>query len=996
MLSFKKRNIVLSVILCAVVFIFCNLASAYSQEYDKHYIRAQELYKLGKYKEAQTEFEKARQVLHASENPAGVIIKKELSEIPKQSDSGKDARKIINDSERLDNENELLQNEIKRIKKERKEFQDKLEKANAKLKKKNKPQEELFQKIKQLELTLINKDERLQQDQVLIETVNNEKKSLAEELLVVKQELIDLYQKKDVTIKPVVTSDNTFLGGLFGAKKEAYEEKPALSIRDQLEHYEILKAEKNNLEEALRKVNESNLAQNKKQEQLQHDIKKAEEDLGLKESEKQKIVLENKLFEQIIMTLEKQQEELAGKSADSGQVTEQIKQMQVQLDQKKQELEQAKNQIAQIQKEKEAFLAETETQAKDDKVVAQLENKLKAMQASLDDKAEKTQTLEAELAGLNKKNEELNKQILLTQNNSKGLQEQKDALAKEKEKLARDYKQELEKIENLQSELNQVKQTLKSQDADIIKKDAQIARIDKELALNQQEKDSILTKNSMLEKTNKALEQEKSISGKKNSSAEKLEKRISELETLIAKSNEVKDDLSQQLKETQKVKKDLESQILVLNKNISSLEEENKNINSKRDNLAQQNQTASLEQEKLKTDLNNSKLESEKMSKDFAKINLERADLEAKIAKLRIELDALAKENVGLASQNKSLAKVENTVSLLKNDLLAKGKEFEVIIEKNNKLIQLNAEQNKQLDALGKQLSGVEQGKQAIAAKADSLEADKKLIMQEKLALAAQTQEQLKQISSKQKEIEVLTKKINDLGNTKSSQKEILAENNALRASYDQLKNQFQNAEAELKQKNQDLVVLENALKNTQTNLSAAQAKAEELAKIEKDLTSKSKAVVAELAEIKQSSNDINSLTEQLKQLEALLKEKESVQIQLRSEIASSNNQRQEISSQLAAAQAKIADLQSQTTIKTDSNQEVIDQIAELSNQKQQIMEKYQKLFDQMKEQNLKIKDLEKTLNAVRADLEKSESEKVVMAEEIISLREEKAGFINE
>ncbi|MBU1087201.1 MAG: hypothetical protein KKD05_06740 [Candidatus Omnitrophica bacterium] len=876
MRAFKKINGLFNIFVLIFVFLFCSMRIAYSQEYDKHYILAQELYKLGKYAEAQTEFEKARQALRNTDN---------IVELKPGID------KVINnqaDEKGLNAENELLKQEIKRIKKEKNEFEDKLEKINAKLKKKNKPAEELNKKIKQLELLLINKDENLKQNESLIENIRAEKKSLLDELATLKEELIDLYQKKDVSIKPVASEPN-FLGGMFSGKKDAVEDRPAVSIREQLAHYEQLKQEKNKLQEELKTVNQKNLAQAHQYEQLMANTKKAEEGIAAKENEKEKVKLENKLLEQIIMALEKQREQLTAKTIQVAENPE-AKQLQSEIEQKDKEISELKGQNAKILKEKEAAI-EKNTQLEISKKKLEEENAVLAKKTlSIAQSGKKINELDILVETLNKKNQDLAEQL-------------------EKNQKAYDkINKELSKISEQRAGLEAQVSGLGSENKDMTKANTDLNVQNKKLEIENKE---LKDKNKALAEIENSVILLKKDIGLKEKEIKSAIEQNNKLGQLNAEFKTKADDLSKRIVFLEQEKKTSKS-------NLDILEADKKRID-----------LSIIELESINKEQQEQLLKKEKELELLAKKN---GDLE----KAKNNNKEFVKKNNLLLSENKkllqSLQAVESDLKKKNREILNLQNEFSAKQTKTEELAAGNTELNAQVIGLRDQLSALEQLKQTIAAKVDVLESDKKLAVKEKNSLETQGKEQEKQLAKQEKEIELLNQKISELKKTKNSQQNLLDKNNAL---------------------------------------------------------------ITEINKLKQDSLDLQSLSGQLKELEVLLKEKEAVQVKLQSEISASNLQRQSILAQLAAAQAKITEFE-KTGGKADSSQEVLAQMQELAEQKQRIMEKYQKLFDQMKEQNVKIKELEQKLKDLKNDLAKSEDEKVVMAEEIINLREKSAVFITE
>ena len=145
-----------------------------------------------------------------------------------------------------------------------------------------------------------------------------------------------------------------------------------------------------------------------------------------------------------------------------------------------------------------------------------------------------------------------------------------------------------------------------------------------------------------------------------------------------------------------------------------------------------------------------------------------------------------------------------------------------------------------------------------------------------------------------------------------------------------------------------------------------------------------------EVNSLLQSTSEVKGFDEKLIILEKEVVSKEAQQKELRKQIDLADSQRQSIALELASVQKKYAALQSEAGKQPDVSDDNSEQFKLVQNQKQILQQKLKQAIEEVKIRSEKGLFLLKKVKALDADLAKSEEEKVVMALEVVKLREEK------
>ncbi|MFH1460796.1 MAG: hypothetical protein ABIG64_10590, partial [Candidatus Omnitrophota bacterium] len=413
----KKKKQYIPVSFCIavlIIFSFCSMQNIYAGEYEDYYQKGQILFDQGKYTEAQIEFEKARKILQ----------KAEVFSVLSETDAGQrffspgvsaQPDKLTIENKKLQEQLNALDKETKNLEKENEQLEIKLEKSLKKLKTKEAPIADFKKKIQQLELVVLKKEEAMNNSQTETEQIKKEKEGLENELAVLKKELIDLYQRKEVEIKPqekgYLEKKFSNIGKMLGTKEESIEKKEVLTLKEKLEHYEILLAEKESLQKKLADTSSELELKTNVIKELGEKINAKENLISKNENEKSKFLEDKILLEKINNALKKQNEELINKTVSVNKLEKEIEQKNKLIGQEKDKSLNIQAQLELLIKEKDDLLKENKAQQSKGVSTQELQKKIDELERDKLAKETLQKQFQADLNNLSKEKESLTKEI---------------------------------------------------------------------------------------------------------------------------------------------------------------------------------------------------------------------------------------------------------------------------------------------------------------------------------------------------------------------------------------------------------------------------------------------------------------------------------------------------------------------------------------------------------------------------------------------------------
>ncbi|MFH1460579.1 MAG: hypothetical protein ABIG64_09470, partial [Candidatus Omnitrophota bacterium] len=428
-----------------------------------------------------------------------------------------------------------------------------------------------------------------------------------------------------------------------------------------------------------------------------------------------------------------------------------------------------------------------------------------------------------------------------------------------------------------------------------------------------------------------------------------------------------------------------------LQKQINELTKNNTNISKLNQKLADLEMTLKTKTEQatvLQAEMDNTKIllavEKDKIRtfENESDKNLKTIEnLEAENKQLKTIKESLKKDSPLIANLQGEIEELKLKVNQSENAEKSLQQQIENLLNEKKIIMGERDLISKEKTNFNQQLANLEQAKNNLQNELNTLK-EKNVMLQEEVKKSQQT---LTSKSSSNQDAKIQIENLQkELDQQKNISENMTRQNSLLAAEIERLKiqtkttGQDEKIISELKQKikDQETEIIK------QNNINADNAKQNSL-------------LVNELNELKQNAaqniadkQDVSGLEDKLKKLESLINEKEKQEKELKLQLAESNKKQEAISLELAKTKDKL--IQADSNTQAESSQPVDQELATLEKHKKILHAKLKKAIDQINLDIDKINELKERLKTAKSDLEKSEEEKVVMAEEIIRLRNEK------
>ncbi|MCG2713055.1 MAG: hypothetical protein L6416_12140 [Candidatus Omnitrophica bacterium] len=661
---FKKCNVFF---LAGISFLLAAYGCGYvfAQGYEEYYRHGQQLLEQGKYPEAQLAFEKGRELLGKSKEVSQNAFLETRDSGEQQKEEGKGA--VVEKKQEVSRqkntslaaENKSLLKINRKLQKENKKLSAKLESAEKQRKRKKELPSDLQKKVKQMEAMIVERNKQLQDVQARMEQVNNDKNNLSNELALIKEELVEVYQRKSDEIKQgTVEKKMSKLLGLFGGK----DEQPHgnyMTIREKLQEYESLKEGRKELLARLEGMQQKAAVQEKTLSGLAGDLESVKNNLKFKNQELIRCGQDIVLLEKINETIEKQKAAMAASTGvHESEALAALKEEQL-------------KKLEDIKSKKEGLESEVAKLKQKSGKISELDNKVKQLEGVVQEKEAANKAVEKQL-------EESQKMLQSKVNESQSaLEEKKKEIKALKSTQAEEQKQQaLEKarLEKALEDIKSKKEGLESEVAKLKQESGKISELDnkvKQLEGVVQEKEAA---NKAVEKKleeaaagKRALEQE--LGGlKEKAGLLEQEKgqdvtRLENLQKQYAALEESQKMLQNNLKETMSIKTLLEEDLAKLKVNLATVQtERNKAVAAQK--IKARSKDSGKEETQLLAKLNDTEASLEAKQKEFQDIWNERAILAAELSRSKLNAEAIKREKEQLIQEAAVLKqKAEDTAT---------------------------------------------------------------------------------------------------------------------------------------------------------------------------------------------------------------------------------------------------------------------------------------------------------------------------------------------
>jgi len=524
----KKVKIITGFIFCVLAFcpiLFLQL-TGYAQEgeYEKFYNNGQALYEQGKFEEAKVEFEKARKILQKKEVLSEPVVLEGQQEAEKKLDAS------MKELEQIKQERDNLAKQLEQSEKEKEKLRKNLERANERLKRKKVSPAALEQKNKKLEAAVMDQQKHISSMEEYVKQVNKEKASLAMQVMALKEELVNVYQRKGEPEVP--TPDKNFIEKKLSKLKKFIAEKKKsgqdkhLTVRDKLEHYEELKTQQMVLLEKLNQETENSKALNQKLGLITNELEFSKKALAKKEHEKGMLMLDIALLEKINDILTKEKQDMLDNATPEMELKKKIDKQEAALDEKAETIEQLETQLRELNNKHNELLKENNSLTKEASLVAKLKGDIEHLEDKIDDAEKQEKDLKKEINDYERTVKQKDKEIALLSDKKEDIE---DELADTKEDLsqAEDENRELSRRNK------ELERALKSDDKDRKIKLSEKDKLKEDLAKAEEDLSQAEDENKELSRRNKELER-----------ALKSDDKDRKIKSLMSEKDKLKEDLA--------------------------------------------------------------------------------------------------------------------------------------------------------------------------------------------------------------------------------------------------------------------------------------------------------------------------------------------------------------------------------------------------------------------------------------------------------------------